>query len=131
MTDAAAIAHEMQSITRRAAEPWLPGDSVKAAIGRASRTLGIGYRCARSFWYGETVSVRAFEADQMRAAELALLSQRQERLRHELALITARLDAADEADARKAADKAQQKSDRAQRKAGSGRQTSIDVGEKP
>jgi hypothetical protein len=92
-----AIASEMQSITRRAAEPWLPGDSVKAAIGRAARTLGIGYRRARSFWYGESVAVRAFEADQMRAAETLLLTQRRQRLEQELAALRARLDGADEA----------------------------------
>jgi hypothetical protein len=92
-----AIAIEMQTITRRAAEPWLPGDSVKAAIGRASRALGIGYRRARSFWYGEAVAVRAIEADRMRAAEQALLAKRRQRLEHELAAIEARLDAANEA----------------------------------
>lgn len=92
-----AITSEMQAITRHAAEPWQPGDSVKAAIGRAARTLGIGYRRARSFWYGEHVAVRACEADQMRAAELALLAQRERRLEHELAAIKARLDAGDEA----------------------------------
>ena len=86
------INQEMQAITRAAAEPWVPGDSVKAAIGRAARTLGIGYRRARSFWYGDEVAVRAIEADRMRIAELHLLTQRQQRLRAELALIKARLD---------------------------------------
>jgi hypothetical protein len=104
MADTFAIANEMQSITRRAAEPWLPGDSVKAAIGRASRALGIGYRRARSFWYGETVAVRAIEADRMRAAELALLTQRQLRLVQELAAIGARLNAADQPMVGEAAD---------------------------
>ena len=99
MADTATIANEMQAITRHAAEPWLPGESVKAAIGRAARTLGIGYRRARSFWYGEAVAVRAIEADRMRAAELALLAQRHRRLMLELAAIKARLDAADEAEA--------------------------------
>jgi hypothetical protein len=94
-----AIASEMQAITRNAAGPWQPGDSVKAAIGRAARTLGIGYRRARSFWYGEQVAVRAFEADRMRAAETLLLGERQRRLEHELAAIRARLDAADQEEA--------------------------------
>lgn len=116
MADTLAIATEMQAITRSAAEPWLPGESVKAAILRASRTLGIGYRRARSFWYGEQVSVRAFEADRMRAAELRLLSQRQRRLMQELAAIRARLDAADQAE-----DSAAAGVDR--RKAGSGGET--------
>ncbi|MGD0109223.1 MAG: hypothetical protein ABSC06_35075 [Rhodopila sp.] len=103
MTDTLTIAVEMQAITRRAAEPWAPGDSVKAAIGRAARALGIGYRRARSFWYCENVAVRALEADRLRAAELAMLAQRQRRLTHELATIKARLDAADEAEAGAAA----------------------------
>jgi len=103
MSDTLTIAVEMQAITRRAAEPWLPGDSVKAAIGRASRALGIGHRRARSFWYGEAAAVRAVEADRMRAAELLLLAQRERRLEHELAAIKARLDAADEATAGAAA----------------------------
>jgi len=94
MSDTVDITVEMQAITRRAAEPLLPGDSVKAAILRASRTLGIGYRRAWSFWYGESVSVRAIEADRMRAAELLLLAQRSRRLAQELASIRARLDAA-------------------------------------
>jgi hypothetical protein len=92
-----AIASEMQSITRNAAGPWQPGDSVKAAIGRAARTLGIGYRRARSFWYGESVAIRATEADRMRAAERALLAERERYLTHELTIIKARRDAADEA----------------------------------
>jgi hypothetical protein len=103
MSDSASIAHEMQSITRRAAEPWQPGDSVKAAIGRAARTLGIGYRRARSFWYGESVAVRAIEADQMRAADSLALTQRRQRLEHELAAIKARLKGADEKEAGHAA----------------------------
>jgi len=121
MPDTLIVAIEMQSITRRAAEPWLPGDSVKAAIGRAARALGIGYRRARSFWYCENVSVRAFEADQLRSAELAMLAQRQRRLTHELATIRARLDAADEAEARAAADRARREAASSGEPTGSGR----------
>jgi hypothetical protein len=99
-----AIASEMQSITRNAAGPWQPGDSVKAAIGRAARALGINYRRARSFWYGESVAVRATEADRMRAAETLMLKQRRQRLEQELATIKAKLDAADQAEAGAAAD---------------------------
>lgn len=121
-----AIASEMQSITRSAAGPWQPGDSVKAAIGRAARTLGIGYRRARSFWYGEQVSVRAFEADRMRAAETLLLTQRRQRLEQELAALRARLDAADQGEAEATADRDQGETeaiaDRARRKADSGGQ---------
>ncbi len=107
-----AIASEMQSITRNAAGPWQPGDSVKAAIGRAARTLGIGYRRARSFWYGETVAVRAIEADQMRAAETRLLTQRRQRLEQELATLRARLDATDQGGIEAAADLDRREADR-------------------
>jgi hypothetical protein len=93
-----ALVAEMRSIARRAAEPWMPGDSVKAAIGRASRALGIGYRRTRSFWYGETVTVRAVEADRMRAAELQLLARRRCQLQREIAAIKARLEARGGAD---------------------------------
>ncbi len=98
-----AIVIEMQGITRRAAEPLRPGDNVKATIARAARTLGIGYRRARSFWYGEPVAVRAIEADRMRAADLRLLAARERRLELEIAAIRARLDAADQAEAGAAA----------------------------
>ena len=42
------ILTEMQRITRTAAEPWASGDSVKLGNQRASRTLGISYRRAKS-----------------------------------------------------------------------------------
>jgi hypothetical protein len=82
---------EMQAITRLASEPWEPGDSVRVAISRAAHALGLSYRRARSFWYGDAVSVRAFEADQIRAAERAFLVKRRRRLQRELTVIEERL----------------------------------------
>lgn len=57
---------EMQEIVRTAAMPWTPGMSVKEAIGRASRTLGINHRRATSFWYASKTTVLAEEADTLR-----------------------------------------------------------------
>ena len=87
------ILTEMQRITRTAAEPWASGDSVKLGIRRASRTLGISYRRAKAFWYGEDCSVLAREADRLRIEELRLIAVKRERLEKELHDITARLNA--------------------------------------
>lgn len=92
-----AIVAEMQTIVRRAAEPWRPGDSVKAAIDRAARRLGIGFRRARTFWYGVPCAVRAAEADLLRAADLQGLRVRREALAAEMAEIEARLVARERA----------------------------------
>ena len=62
-----AITAEMAEITRAAMSPWRPGDSVKAALVRAHRKLGISFRRARSFYYQEPVAVLAHEADRLRA----------------------------------------------------------------
>jgi hypothetical protein len=66
MISPADISIEMQTITRKAAEPLQPGDSVKAQIRRAARALGIEDRRARTFWYGQTEAVWAHEADALR-----------------------------------------------------------------
>jgi hypothetical protein len=88
-----AILTEMQRITRTAAEPWACGDSVKLGIRRASRTLGISYRRAKAFWYGEDCAVLAREADRLRIEELRLIAAKRQRLEREMAEITARLNA--------------------------------------
>ena len=93
------IAVEMQSIVRMAAEPWLPGDAVKSGINRAARRLGIGYRRATSFWYGTAHSVRADEADQLRAARREMLTQRMRRLEDERDLIRQKLAALEQSNA--------------------------------
>ena len=87
------ILSEMQRITRTAVEPWASGDSVKLGIRRASRTLGISYRRAKAFWYGEDCAVLAREADRLRIEELKIIAAKRERLEKELHDITARLNA--------------------------------------
>jgi hypothetical protein len=75
---------EMQSITRRAAEPYVPGDSIKAQINRAARSLGLNYRRARTFWYAATEAVRAEEADALRQWHRQWVATRIARLETEL-----------------------------------------------
>lgn len=88
-----AVVLEMRAIVRRAGEPWQPGDSVKAALRRAARKLGLSYRRTKTFWYGEPCSVRAVEADRLRAVDLALLREQRNRLEADLNLTEARLNA--------------------------------------
>jgi hypothetical protein len=89
------LACEMQRIVRRAGEPWTPGDSVKAAISRAARRLGLSFRRTRSIWYADPrAAIRAYEADELRRREWALLLDRKHRLDAELAQLTARIDEA-------------------------------------
>lgn len=82
---------EMSMITRAAAEPYVPGDSVKAQIGRAARALGLNYRRARSFWNAEpTAAVRAQEADALRRWYRQHAEQEAERLERRAADLRAR-----------------------------------------
>ncbi len=80
---------EAQRIVRAAAEPWLPGDSVKTAIGRAARALGLGYRRTQQAWYRQPAAWRAAELDAMRTRHRDVLRRRQDRLRAELASLAA------------------------------------------
>lgn len=85
-----AIRSEMQTIVRSAAEPWSPGDSVKAAVQRASRKIGLPYRRIRSFWYAQA-DAWAHEADRLRAWRVLAEHQQEQRLRDELHALQARL----------------------------------------
>lgn len=76
VSSASTVLSEMQGIVRSAAEPGTAGESVKVAINRAARTLGLGYSRARSYWYGEVKAVPAHEADALREARLRILDQR-------------------------------------------------------
>ena len=88
---------EMSGITRAASEPFAPGDSVKVAIDRASRRLGISYRRARSFWNAEpTAVVKASEADKLRAWYWAHVENEAERLEQRAAELRARGNASRE-----------------------------------
>jgi hypothetical protein len=79
---------EMRHIVRCAAEPAAPGESVKAAIGRAARRLALDWGRARSLWYGDArVRVSADEADRLRRLHQARQSARLAELRADLALL--------------------------------------------
>lgn len=58
---------EASSLVRRIAEPVPAGDSVKAAIGRASRRLNWGFCRVRSLWYADPrTKVSGDELNQLR-----------------------------------------------------------------
>lgn len=84
MPNASVIADEMQSIVRKAAEPWMPGDSVKSALDRVSRRTGLQYRRIRTFWYRQTEAVSAVEADTLREWHRTWLANRKARLAAEI-----------------------------------------------
>lgn len=64
----AELRDEMKTLVRRAAEPARPGESVKAAIGRAARVLGLTHGRTKRYWYGEIQVPPAHEVDVIRAA---------------------------------------------------------------
>jgi hypothetical protein len=66
----AASIMEAQSLVRRCAEPRPAGDSVKAAIRRASRRLDLRFTRTRDIWYGEARRIDAGEMDQLRRVAL-------------------------------------------------------------
>ena len=87
------VAAEMRLILIEAAEPRGPQETIRAAILRASRVLGLRYARARALWYGDArVRVRAEEADALRVARRALAAQRIARLQAKLAEEQALLD---------------------------------------
>ena len=62
------LREEMRSLVRLAAEPARPGESVKAAIGRAARLLGLSHGRVKRYWYGEIQVPPAHEVDAVRNA---------------------------------------------------------------
>jgi hypothetical protein len=93
MSDAVLEAHE---IVRLAAEPWQVGDGVKEGITRAARSLGIGYRRARTFWYCQPCAVLSVEMDRMRLRKRELLFERMRRLDAERDYVAAKIAALEE-----------------------------------
>jgi hypothetical protein len=73
---------EATLLIRKAAEPRLIGDSVKAAIGRVARKLGFSFSRAKDIWYGDARRIDAHEMDALRnlAARYAVIA---ETLRHQ------------------------------------------------
>lgn len=90
------IHDEMQDLARLAAEPWSPGDSVKAAIVRASRRLHWSFSRTRCAWYGKECAWRASEVDAARARRRELLLDRERSVAAEHARLKALLAAGHE-----------------------------------
>lgn len=89
------IVLEMQQIVRTAAEPWEPGDSVKAGVRRAARRTGLTFRRAETFWHAKVrpAAIRAVEADALRAWHAAWLERQAEWLEEQAQLYRARREA--------------------------------------
>jgi hypothetical protein len=57
---------EARNLVHRCAEPRPVGDSVKAAILRASRRLGLSFNRTKDIWYGNARRIDAGEMDRLR-----------------------------------------------------------------
>lgn len=57
---------EASLLCRRVAEPRPVGDSVKAAIARATTRLGFAFNRTRDIWYGHARRIDAEEMDRLR-----------------------------------------------------------------
>lgn len=73
---------EASHLIRYAAEPRPVGDSVKAAITRAARRVGLGYERAKSLWYAEARRVDASEMDRLRAVAAERAAKQEEAAVH-------------------------------------------------
>lgn len=62
------VESEASRLLRAIVSPPLPGESVKALIGRAARRAGLMFNRARKLWYGEALAILAVEMDALRAA---------------------------------------------------------------
>jgi hypothetical protein len=88
---------EAHYIVREAAEPWTPGDSVKAGINRAARVLDLSFRRAKTFWYcAPEGRVGADEIDHLRRRHHELLETSCGALDAERSVIAAKLSALEE-----------------------------------
>lgn len=84
---------EAASLLRSVAEPRPVGDTIKEAINRAARRVGLRPSRAEDIWRGEARSIRAEEMDAIRrAAENKLVREARHEF-SELALRLARVEA--------------------------------------
>lgn len=74
---------------RELSEPWLRGDKIKAAIGRAAKLAGLSYWRAFDIWYGKARDIRDFERQQIAAA---LEAKREQEARNELHSLRLKLE---------------------------------------
>lgn len=92
----ATLLERMQTLVREAAEPAVPGESVKAAIYRAAQRLGLSFDRARRHWYGQARSIPASEWLAVHQAHQRLMRQEAARLRQRIALLEHRIQAGDD-----------------------------------
>lgn len=57
---------EASALVRQIAEPRPVGDSIKSAIGRASRRLGFSFSRTKDIWYAHARRIHADEIDRLR-----------------------------------------------------------------
>ena len=91
------IADEVQEIAREAALPARPGESAKAARGRAWRRVRTVWpeltdRRLYDFWYGRAKLIRGEELELMRRVRILLLEDRLQRAQTEQALMESQLE---------------------------------------
>src|SRR5437868_6171442 len=65
--DAGSLRAEMRRLVRRAAEPPVAGESIKAQIARAARRLGFSYGRAKRYWYLELQHPYAVDVERARS----------------------------------------------------------------
>lgn len=85
------VTAELRSIVIEAAWPSEPGESVKAAIGRAARRLRLTHARTRAYWYDLVRLVPAEEADHLRNMREALRRERLIRLDAEMDLLRSQI----------------------------------------
>lgn len=86
-------------LVRLAAEPRIVGDSIKAAVNRAARTLGFTPTRTRDLWHGNARRIDSREMDALRAVErrqnLRFLESGYRKHVEQLAALRARLQSRD------------------------------------
>lgn len=86
---------EAARLIRGIAEPCPPGDSVKAAISRASRRIGWSFSRTRAIWYADArIRLAAEELDDLRSKARASQAEKERDLYHALLQRIARLESA-------------------------------------
>lgn len=86
-------ADEAFAIVTDVIEPRLPGESLKGAMRRASRELGMGWRRVKQALYREPAAWRAAEMDAMRQRHRRALEAALAREEAKLAVMRARVAA--------------------------------------
>lgn len=84
---AEAIREEIATLVRETAEPRPVGDSVKTAIQRSARRIGISPGRVKRLWYREAEAITALEADLIRRRAKEQRARELTRLRAQIATL--------------------------------------------